>query len=388
MSTEMEFIEDFEMLDDNMSEHKRKQLEKKRRFDEKRVEWLLAYMNSELPSLYAMHISPKRSDVLNEDEQFMLAKLIQAGIAGKMLMKQIDDSIHIQDSVKDSTSYVVSVLKQKGIEAEQLTKAQKRKIYRIIEESEEGRLMFAEKNLGLVSLISGRRRHLSNTGSVDFEDLVGEGKVGLMIAIDRFDPSMGNMFSTPATWWIDQPIRSYLDSKAKMIRMPTHMNNLYKNVQYALKELRNIYVDDSEITDEIISEYCREHGKDISVEKIQQARALRRETISYDDAITDKGSSNEKTLADMIKSNEDVQMTVVDSIGSKAQFDNLLSLIEDNKKREILRDWYSSTEPQELVTLSNVSRKHCLTRERVRQLKAEAEAELRKKLAARADGSW
>ena len=193
------------------SEHKRKQEEKKQRFNLRRVEWLIAYMNNELPTLYQMHISEKRSDLLDEAQQFAMGKLIQAGIAGKILLAQEDDSIKIQDSVRADIPNIIEILTQHGIESSTLTKQQKKKIRHIVDDSEHARVLFAEKNLGLVSLIAGRRRHLSNTGSVDFDDLVEEGKVGLMIAIDRFDPSMGNMFSTPATWWIDQPIRSYLD---------------------------------------------------------------------------------------------------------------------------------------------------------------------------------
>ena len=367
-------------LDQETSEHKRKQVEKKQRFNKRRVEWLIAYMNGELPSLYQMHISEKRNDLLDESQQFTMGKLIQAGIAAKMLLSQEDETITVQDSVSADTPYVIELLMENGITIEELTPQDKKKLRSIMEDAEHARVLFAEKNLGLVSLIAGRRRHLSNTGAVDFDDLVEEGKVGLMIAIDRFDPSMGNMFSTPATWWIDQPIRSYLDSKSKTIRMPTHMNNLYKNIQYALKELRNIYANDADITDEMIAEYCQEHGKDITVEKIQRARAYRRETISYDEAITDKGSSNEKTLADLIESSEDVSNDVINSIGATAEFDRILSLVEDNKKREILRDWYTSDETQDLVILSNVSRKHCLTRERVRQLKSEAEIEIKTKL--------
>ena len=363
-----------------LTEHKRQQIEKKTRFNEKRVEWLLAYMHGEKPYFKEMNVSRDRTQVLEIKEQFAMGELIQAGIAAKMLMSKVDDSYRVQSSVSADTDEIVEMLEQEGWGPEALAPRQKRNLRLLIEDAEEARLIFAEKNLGLVSLIAGRRRHSSSAGSVDFDDLVEEGKVGLMKAIDRFDPSMGNKFSTPATWWIDQPIRSYLDSKAKTIRMPTHMNNLYKNIQYALKELRNVYMQDEEITDEMIVEYCREHGKEITVEQIERTREYRRETISYDDAITDKGGSREKTLADMIKSDEDVSGDVVKAIGSSAEFNRLLALVEDHNKRKILRDWYSAKDTPELVVLSNVSRKYGLTRERARQLKNEAETELRAKL--------
>lgn len=361
------------------------QQEKQASFDEARADWLCAYMNGELPNLYQMHISQDHNKQLTADQQIMMGKLIQAGIAAKMLLSTIDDSIHIQDSVSACTDSVVERLSLRGIVPTQMERKQLRKLRQIAADGEQARNLFAEKNLGLVSMLAGRRKRGKSAPINDFEDVVAEGKVGLMVAIDRFDPTRGTMFSTPATCWINQHIYSYLDSKTQTIYMPSHMNSRYKNILTAHNALAAIYNNDSEITDERMSDWLHEHssskaGRSITADQIREARQLRRETISYDVPI---GESNDgsRSLADIIESDEDIAEDVVGTLGSIERFDALVALIGDSRKREILRDWYMCGDQDECVILSNVSRKHCLTRERVKQLKTEAEKELRSKLA-------
>ena len=372
------------------SQTKVEQAKKKLSFNTSRVKWLIEYLEDELPTLYQMHISPNRNVLLNEDEQFAMGKLIQAGIAGKMVQVQMakdagETPPHLQKTVINEQSQILEILDDAGYPVSKFKEDRRlrRKLDRIVRDADSARNIFAEKNLGLVTMIAGRRNRSSNTGAVDFDDLLAEGMNGLMIAIDHFNPDLGFRFSTPAAWWIDQPIRNYLDAKTKTIHMPTHMNNIYKAIYFATKALRDQYANDAEITDEMIAEFCKKSGRDnVTVEKIQEARKYRRETVSYDVPIGEGSSNNEKTLAELIESEEDVAGSVLDTLDSKTNFNRMLALVEDDKKREILRDWYSTSETQDVVILSNVSRKHCLTRERVRQLKAEGENELREKISA------
>ena len=368
------------------SQTKEEQEKKKLAFNSARVRWLIGYLEDAMPTFYQMHISPNRNVLLNEDEQFAMGKLIQAGIAGKMVLADIaehegTEPEHLQKTISGDKDQVLSLLADAGYSTERFIRDRslRRKLRRTVDDAWNARDLFAEKNLGLVTMIAGRRNRSSNTGAVDFDDLVAEGMNGLMVAIDHFNPDLGNRFSTPAAWWIDQPIRNYLDAKTKTIHMPTHMNNVYKAIYYATKALRDEYADDADITDEMIAEFCQKSGRDnVTVEKIAEARKFRRETVSYDAPLGDGG--NEKTLAELIESEEDVAEGVLDGIGAHEGFNKMLSLVEDDKKREILRDWYSTDETQDVVILSNVSRKHCLTKERVRQLKSEGEAELKAKI--------
>lgn len=361
---------------------KEEQEKKNADFNKQRVVWFDQYMKGIMPNLYDMHINPSREHLLTNDEQIRLAEFIQAGIAAKMLSNYVAESLgeegpHLQKTIEKYRDDVVEMLDQAGYPSKMFEdKKMRRKLNRLVSQGEEARNIFAEKNLGLVTMIAGRRKKISNTaGSVDIDDLIAEGMNGLMIAIDHYNPATGFKFSTPAAWWIEQPIRNYLDSKTKTIHMPTHMNNIYRSIYYAERALRDQYPDDSEITYEKIAEYCQSTGRDITVEKIEDAMKHRRETISYD-APFNENDSNEKSLVELMESDVDVSNDVLEDLGGKDNFNRMLALVEDDKRREILRDWYSSTGMHDLVILSNVSRKHCLTKERVRALKNDGEKEL------------
>lgn len=366
------------------SKTKEEQQKKKNEFNKSRVKWFTQYMNGELPELAQMSFSRDRTVVLTQNEQFTLARLIQSGITGQMLLSEIaqrqgDKPVHINKTILPDKKQLLTYASNCGWTIDYFLKDKEalRRLKHIVHSAEKARNIFAEKNLGLVTMIAGRRKKNINAGAVDFDDLVAEGMTGLMIAIDRFNPDYGFAFSTPAAWWIDQPIRNYLDAKTKMIHMPTHMNNIYKAIYYAQKELRTIYSDDSQITDEKIVEYCQSVGHDITLEKIQQARQYRKECISLDTPL-DGNATESKTLAELIEGDDEFENQVVATVDNNRNFDRMLTLVSDDKKREILRDWYMMNS-QDAVNLSNISRKHCLTKERVRQLKTEAEQEIREK---------
>lgn len=375
-----------EAEDKPRSQTKEEQQKKKTAFNYVRVSLFEDYMNGSSPFIREMNISNKKDQLLTDKEQEKLAKLIQASIPASILMANIKalkgEHYHLRSTISKEEQQILSILKEEGYIPSRVAKnrRQMKKMERIIDEGTDARNIFAEKNVRLVKLIANKRKRTSSAAqNVDLDDLVAEGMNGLMVAIDYFNPVMGNKFSTPAAWWIDQPIRNYLDSKTKTIHMPTHMNNIYKSIHYATRALQLQYNDDAEITDERLAEYIQSTGRDITVEKIKEAHKLRRETISYDLPVDDE-SNNGKTIAEMLASDENHAESIVKQLSSRDIFNRLLSLIEDDKKREILRDWYSTEEIRDIVILSNVSRKHCLTKERVRQLKNEAENELKNKI--------
>lgn len=364
---------------------------KKTAFNEMRATWFDRYMKDTLPDMYELHISPDRNVLLSNDQALHLAEFIQAGIAAKCLDNMIGEMLgekeptHLQKTVIGDRDQIVEMLEKLGHTPKMYkTPAKRKKLRKLISKAENARNVFAEKNLGLVTMIAGRLKKSNITaGTVDFDDLVAEGMNGLMSAIDHYNPAMGFKFSTSAAWWIEQPIRGYLDSKTKTIHMPTHMNNIYKAIHYATRALRDMhpeFPDDSHITVEMLAEYCQGRGYDkMTPEKIEEAMMYRRETISYDNPFGEN-NPNDKTLSELIESDEDIAGDILNRIGGKDNFNRMLALVDDDKKREILRDWYTSRDMHEIVILSNVSRKHCLTKERVRQLKSEAESELQDKI--------
>ena len=97
----------------------------------------------------------------------------------------------------------------------------------------EARTRLVEKNLRLAVAVAKKFRGQG----LPFEDLIQEGNIGLMKAVDKFDPEMGNRFSTYATWWIRQSIQRAIGDKGREIRLPSHMNEKLRKVRKAQGEL-------------------------------------------------------------------------------------------------------------------------------------------------------
>jgi RNA polymerase primary sigma factor len=97
----------------------------------------------------------------------------------------------------------------------------------------EARQRLVEKNLRLAVAVAKKFRGQG----LPFEDLIQEGNIGLMKAVDKFDPEMGNRFSTYATWWIRQSIQRAIGDKGREIRLPAHMNEKLRKVRKAQSEL-------------------------------------------------------------------------------------------------------------------------------------------------------
>lgn len=220
-------------------------------------------------------------------------------------------------------------------------------------------------NLRLVVKIAKNYRNANTT----FDDLIMEGNLGLMTAVEKYDYKLGYRFSTCAVPWIRQAITKSIIDKSRAIRIPAHIIQLFNKEKAALDELTT---DDHEPT---AAEVAAHMG--ITEAKLYELRRWKQNTISMDSPISDDGD----TLYDLLSQpDEQDPREYADQQLTK---DKLHSVLDDMDERHrlILTYYYGldGNEPHTLEEIGTMLPKP-LSRERVRQLKAEAESILKMKL--------
>ena len=257
---------------------------------------------------------------------------------------------------------------QQGLMADEILKAVKEgkkemseeeveKLKNVVLEGKDARDTLIESNLRLVVSIAKKY-----TGrGMQFQDLIQEGNMGLMKAVNKFDPTKGFKFSTYATWWIRQAITRAIADQARTIRIPVHMvetiNKLVRIQRKLTQELRR------EPTPEEIAAEMK-----ISVEKVQQIQKIAQEPISMESPV---GEEDDTTLGDFISDREmptPLDYTINEKF--KEEIDTVLKTLTPREEK-VLRLRYGLIDGKN-HTLEEVGREFGVTRERIRQIESKA----------------
>jgi len=276
--------------------------------------------------------------LLNAEEEVELAKRIEAGLYCTQLMTE---------------------LAEKG---EKLPAAQRRDYQWICRDGDRAKNHLLEANLRLV--VSLAKRYTGR--GMAFLDLIQEGNLGLIRAVEKFDYTKGYKFSTYATWWIRQAITRAMADQARTIRIPVHMVEVINKLGRIQRELLQDL--GREPTPEELAKEM-----DITPEKVLEIQQYAREPISLDQTIGDEGDSQ---LGDFIEDSEAV--VAVDAVSFTLLQDQLQSVLETLSEREagVVRLRFGLTDGQPR-TLDEIGQVYGVTRERIRQIESKTMSKLR-----------
>ncbi len=272
--------------------------------------------------------------LLTKEDEADLAKRYQAGLAADRMVRE------------DSS----------------LTRSRKARLRQIGRDGERSKERMVQANLRLVvpqaRKFSGR--------DLDFIELIQEGNLGLLRAVEKFDHTKGYKFSTYAVWWIRQALQRGVASKGRTIRVPAHVWELYGKLRAAELRLRQ-----QKGGDPTEDEVAEEIG--LTAQRVREVRDAMQELVSLDRPI---GEDGDATMGDLIadQSGVDPADTALEG-DAMSQIDAALSELDERERIIlVLRFGLHGEEP---MTLEEIGEHFGLTRERIRQMQNRALAKLR-----------
>jgi len=235
---------------------------------------------------------------------------------------------------------------------------------RIKKGDEQARKLMIQSNLRLVINIAKRYMRLG----IPFLDLIEEGNLGLMKAVDKFDHKKGFRFSTYGAWWIKQAITRSISEQGKMIRVPVYMNDIitkWRKTKERMSQKLKRVPSDLDIAKKL----------KIPKDKIEQINFwMSTSTSSLDAPI---GEDSEGKVSDLVKDTNSTQPdSGIERLLDKERVENLLEIM-DIREREIL-DMRFGLADTKTHTLAEVAKKLGVSRERIRQIEEAALKKIRK----------
>jgi RNA polymerase primary sigma factor len=276
--------------------------------------------------------------LLNAEQEVELAKRIEAGLYASERLRAAEEG------------------------EEKLPTQMWRDLSWISRDGERAKNHLLEANLRLV--VSLAKRYTGR--GMAFLDLIQEGNLGLIRAVEKFDYTKGYKFSTYATWWIRQAITRAMADQARTIRIPVHMVEVINKLGRIQRELLQDL--GREPTPEELAKEM-----DITPEKVLEIQQYAREPISLDQTIGDEGDSQ---LGDFIEDSEAV--VAVDAVSFSLLQDQLQQVLQTLSEREagVVRLRFGLTDGQPR-TLDEIGQVYGVTRERIRQIESKTMSKLR-----------
>ncbi|WP_291949449.1 RNA polymerase sigma factor RpoD [Campylobacter sp.] len=307
----------------------------------KRLEYRLPMFSEELKQRHA--------DILKDITKLSKEEIAERALETTMVSTYMEIKKLIQTKEASQNSFDLEKDQLKEI-LEQIKRGKKI--------SDEAKTRMAKSNLRLVVSIAKR---YTNRG-LPFLDLIQEGNIGLMKAVDKFEYKRGYKFSTYATWWIRQAISRAIADQARTIRIPIHMIETINQIN------------------KIIREYLQKEGKEpdvniiakevnLSIDKVKQVIKITKEPISLEAPISNEDDGKFGDFVEDRTSLSPMDHILKDDL--KEQIDEVLDQLNDREKA-VIRMRFGLMDDESDRTLEEIGKELNVTRERVRQIESSA----------------